>query len=97
MTKVTMGDTSLRTSAIRGPIIMSQHVGQGVLLNLTPPPFLSVALAGVEHEGWMEERIHLFPLSVFLLQWWKHHKLPVTAQRLGPRTLFLPPPTCYCG
>lgn len=86
-----MGDTSLRTSAIRGPIIMSQHVGQGVLLNLTPPPFLSVALAGVEHEGW--------PLSVFLLQWWKHHKLPVTAQRLGPRTLFLPPHphTCYCG
>lgn len=63
------------------------------------PPFFSVALGGVEHEGWMGERVYLFSLSVFLLQWWKHHKLPMT-QRLGPRTLFLPParPTaaCYC-
>lgn len=62
-----MGDTSLRTSAMIGPIIMSQHAGQGVWLNL-PPLFFSVALEGIEHEGWMGERVYFFSLSVFLLQ-----------------------------
>lgn len=72
---------------------------QARVSGLPLPPFFSVALGGIEHEGWMGERVYFFSLSVFLLQWRKHHKLPM-AQRLGPRTLFLPPacPTaaCYC-
>lgn len=58
-----------------------------------------MALGGVAHEGWMGERMYLFSFSMFLLQGWKHHKIPMT-QKLGPRTLFLPLacPTaaCYC-
>lgn len=47
----------------------------------------------------LERECIYFLFLCFCSQWWKHHKLPMT-QRLGPRTLFMPPtcPTaaCYC-
>jgi hypothetical protein len=74
-----MWDTSLITSAIRGPIIMSRHADQSVLLNF-PSTFFFFSLFFLSFFFFFfsfsaqagMERFHPLPLSRVPFLCWKH-------------------------